>query len=142
MKRRTTGFAGHPIFAVYGKFNHSLTICPGIAAPFQSRRPSPDPRTPAFRLIFASIVIRVGLLEDTVQYLETSGQQRATAGFTPRRRGDRALIRRTGLMVQAIATVGLILSLAVAATAVSIGIARAQACAPISPAHISVTVAQ
>ena len=77
-----------------------------------------------------------------MQYLEIPGPQSVAAGFAPRRRGDRAVIRRTGLMVQAIATVGLILSLAVAATAVSIGIARAQACAPISPAHISVTVAR
>lgn len=69
-----------------------------------------------------------------MQYLEIPGPQSVTAGFAPRRRGNRTVIRRTYLMVQAIATVGLILSLAVAATAVSIGIARAQA-----PAHISVT---
>jgi hypothetical protein len=68
-----------------------------------------------------------------VQYLETSGPPRETAGFAPRRRRDRAVIRRSGLMVQAIATVALILSLAVAATAVSIGIARAQVCTSISP---------
>ena len=86
-------------------------------------------------------MIRVRFLEDIVQYLEISGQQSVT-GFAPRQRGDRAVIRRTRLMVQVIATVGLILSLAVAATAVSIGIARAQTSAPILPAHISVTVAR
>jgi hypothetical protein len=79
-------------------------------------------------------------LEDTVQYLESSGRP-SVSGFAPRRR-DRAVIRRSGLLVQVIATVALMLSLAVAATAVSIGIARAQACAPISSAHASVTVAR
>ena len=68
-----------------------------------------------------------------MQYLEFPGQSEA-AGFAPARRGDRTVIRRTRLVVQTIATVGLFLSLAVAATAVSIGIARAQA-----PAHISLT---
>jgi hypothetical protein len=72
-----------------------------------------------------------------VQNLESSGQQCVT-GFAPRHR-DRAVIRRSGLVVQAIATVALVLSLAVAATAVSIGIARAQGCTPVSPAHVSVT---
>lgn len=76
-----------------------------------------------------------------MQYLETSGQQRAS-GFAPRLRRDRTLIRRSRLMVQAIATVGLILSLAVAATAVSIGIARAQAPVAKAPAHISLTDAR
>ena len=76
-----------------------------------------------------------------MQYLEISGQQSVT-GFAPRLRGDRTVIRRSRLLVQVIATVGLVLSLAVAATAVSIGIARAQACDTISPAHVSVTVAR
>lgn len=75
-----------------------------------------------------------------MQYLENSGQQSVT-GFAPRLRGDRTMIRRSRLMVQVIATVGLVLSLAVAATAVSIGIARAQACDAM-PAHASVTVAR
>jgi len=74
-----------------------------------------------------------------VQYLELSGPPSAS-GFAPRPRADRIVIRRSRLMVQAVATVGLIVSLAVAATAVSIGIARAQVCTPISPAHVSVTV--
>ncbi len=62
-----------------------------------------------------------------MQYLEVFGQPHVTAGFAPRRRGNRAVLRRTGLMHQAFAAIGLIVSLAVAATAVSIGIARAQA---------------
>jgi hypothetical protein len=74
------------------------------------------------------------ILENTVKTLEVSGPMHAAAGFAPARRIDRAITRRARLMVQMIATVGLIFSLAVAATAVSIGIARAQA-----PAHISVT---
>ncbi len=64
--------------------------------------------------------------------LEVSGSLHATAGFAPARRSDRAITRHARLMVQMIATVGLIFSLAVAATAVSIGIARAQATAHIS----------
>jgi len=67
-----------------------------------------------------------------VQYLSVPGQPNVTAGFAPRRRGDRAIMRRTGLMLQAFAALGLVVSLAVAATAVSIGIARAQAPASIT----------
>ena len=47
----------------------------------------------------------------------------AGAGFVPGR-GDR-LHRRCGLMVQLIATLGLVISLAVAGTAVTIGMAGA-----------------
>jgi hypothetical protein len=80
--------------------------------------------------------------EDTVKTLEVSGPVHVTAGFAPARRSDRAITRRARLMVQMLATVGLIFSLAVAATAVSIGIARAQAPSHIAPAHISVTAAR
>jgi hypothetical protein len=75
-----------------------------------------------------------------VQYLDVPGQPKVTAGFAPRRHGNRAIVRRTHLFVQAFAAIGLILSLAVAATAVSIGIARAQEqpCA-LACAHIIVT---
>jgi hypothetical protein len=75
-------------------------------------------------------------LEDTVQYLEVPGQPAVTAGFAPGRRSNRAIVRRTHLCVQAFAAIGLILSLAVAATAVSISIARAQ---ELPCAHIVVT---
>ena len=92
---------------------------------------------PAFGPIVADVVIRLRLLEDTVQSLELPIRPVAAAGFASGRRTDRAILRRTRLMVQAIAALGLIVSLAVAATAVSIGIARAQA-----PAHTSVTVAR
>ena len=80
------------------------------------------------------MAIRFAEQEDIVKTLELSGPVYATAGFAPARRSDRAITRRARLMVQMIATVGLIFSLAVAATAVSIGIARAQA-----STHISVT---
>ena len=63
------------------------------------------------------------------------GHSNVTPGFAPPRRAGRAVIRRTHMMVHVFAAIGLIVSLAVAATAVSIGIARAQT-AP----HISVTV--
>lgn len=46
------------------------------------------------------------------------------AGFAPSR-GDRRLHRRCGMMVQLIATLGLVISLAIAGTAVTIGMAGA-----------------
>ncbi len=52
-----------------------------------------------------------------------STDETAAGGFAPGR-GDR-LQRRCGLWVQLIATVSLVISLAVAGTAVSIGMARA-----------------
>ena len=67
--------------------------------------------------------------------LVSPGHSNVTPGFAPPRRAGRAVIRRAQMMVQVFAAVSLIVSLAVAATAVSIGIARAQT-AP----HISVTV--
>jgi hypothetical protein len=52
------------------------------------------------------------------------------SGFAPARRESRATLRRSGLVVHAIAALGLIFSLAVAATAVSINIARADGASP------------
>lgn len=77
-----------------------------------------------------------------MQNLELSGSSSAPAGFAPRRRSDRAVMRRARLMVQAIAAIGLMVSLAVAATVVSIGIVRAQTTTQIAPTPVFVTTAQ
>jgi hypothetical protein len=44
------------------RVNLLLTLCPGIAAAFQSRRPSPNPSPPVFAPILIAVVIRHGML--------------------------------------------------------------------------------
>jgi hypothetical protein len=90
--------------------NHSLTAGHQFAAVPQSLRPSPAERAPASAAIFVNKAIRTEEIEMlTKDSIELWGTRRTFA--------DTALLATT--------TVALMVSLAVAATVVSIGIARA-----------------
>jgi len=84
-------------------------------------------------------MIRIGK-ETIVSTLRVPDEPFGRSGFAPAAR-SRTAARRTGLVVHAIAALGLTFSLAVAAAALTINIARAQSPAPVIQGQTYVTTA-